>query len=433
MANLTPFPELSYRHNELFLEEVSLSQLAKLYGTPLYVYSYSALVKAFSEFQNAFKERDTLICYAVKANGNLSLLRELAALGAGFDIVSAGELRRVIEAGGDAKKVVFSGVGKSQEEIKYALEVGIFCFNIESEEELFRINQCAQDLNKKAPISFRVNPDVDPKTHPYISTGLKNSKFGVPFSTAIDLYRKANKLSHVLIQGIDCHIGSQITELSPFIEALERILGLIAQLKELGISISHLDLGGGIGITYKDESTIALNDYANELLKRLHHFPGKLIFEPGRRIVGNSGLLLTKVEYLKESPDHRFAIVDAAMNDLVRPSLYDAWHEVVEVTQPSSIPSRPLDIVGPVCETGDILATNRYLMAQSNDLLAILSTGAYGSSMSSNYNARPKAAEVLVYNKDHYLIGRRESFTELTQRELTDFFSQTSLAKNKLI
>ncbi|HQT81500.1 MAG: diaminopimelate decarboxylase [Ferrovum sp. 37-45-19] len=429
MANLTPFPELSYHDNQLHLDEVSLTKLAELYGTPLYVYSYSALVKAYNDFKDAFKTRDTLICYAVKANGNLSLLRELANLGAGFDIVSMGELQRVLQAGGDPQKIVFSGVGKSIEEINYALKTNIFCFNIESEQELYRINECALNLGKKASISFRVNPDVDPMTHPYISTGLKNSKFGVPFDTAIELYRKAHLLSHVQIKGIDCHIGSQITELEPFIEALERILELILKLNDHGIAISHLDLGGGLGITYKNETIISLNDYAQALLSRLNNFNGQLIFEPGRRIIGNSGLLLTRVEYLKQSPDHNFAIVDAAMNDLVRPSLYDAWHEVVEVKKPAIESNQFFDVVGPVCETGDILASNRSLEAQPKDLLAILSAGAYGSSMGSNYNARPRAPEVLVFQDQHYLISRRESHEELTQRELTDFFNLPPLSK----
>lgn len=430
MANLTPFPELSYRQQELYIEDVSLSDLAQVYGTPLYVYSYSALSKAYREFSAAFASRDTMICYAVKANGNLSLLRELAILGAGFDIVSVGELKRVLKAGGDPQKVVFSGVGKSKEEIIFALKANIFCFNIESEAELYRIHECASELNMHANVSFRVNPDVDPKTHPYISTGLKNSKFGVPFNTAIDLYTKASQLDHILIKGIDCHIGSQITDLNPFIEALERILELIDELKRLGITISHLDLGGGLGITYKDETPISLTAYAEALLSRLHGFSGKLIFEPGRRIIGNSGLLLTKIEFLKHSPEHQFAIVDAAMNDLVRPSLYDAWHEIIEVKHHSNPASYQFDVVGPVCETGDILGSRRQLSAEPGDLLAVLSTGAYGAAMSSNYNARSRASEVLVYKDQHYLISQRESFDDLIQRELTDFLIQPALSKS---
>ncbi len=429
MANLTPFPELSYRQQELYIEDISLTDLATIYGTPLYVYSYSALSKAYREFSEAFASRETMICYAVKANGNLALLRELVMLGAGFDIVSAGELKRVLKAGGDPQKVVFSGVGKSKEEIIFALNANIFCFNIESEAELYRIQECASELNMDANVSFRVNPDVDPKTHPYISTGLKNSKFGVPFDTAIDLYKKANQLNNIIIKGIDCHIGSQITDLNPFIEALERILELIDELKHLGIIISHLDLGGGLGITYKDESPISLAAYAEALLSRLHGFSGKLVFEPGRRIIGNSGLLLTKVEFLKHSPEHQFAIVDAAMNDLVRPSLYDAWHEIIEVTRQPNLTLNEFDVVGPVCETGDILGSKRKLSTKSGDLLAILSTGAYGSVMSSNYNARSRAAEVLVYKDQHYLISQRESFDDLIRRELTDFLTQSSLTK----
>ena len=410
-------PELSRNDlGALIYEEVSLTDLAQAYGTPCYVYSKSAICQAWQEFDDAFKPLSALICYAVKANSNLSLLRLLARLGAGFDIVSGGELARVLAAGGDPRKIVFSGVGKSIAEIEQALQAGILCFNVESLPELERLSNIASGLGRSAPISLRVNPDVDPKTHPYISTGLKQSKFGIAYESALALYDHARTLPGIEITGIDCHIGSQITTLPPLLEALERILQLVEHLDSRGIPLHHLDLGGGLGIRYRDEQPIALSTYAQEIAQRLRHFPGRLLLEPGRRIMGNSGLFLTRVEYYKTTPDRRFVIVDGAMNDLIRPALYDAWHEIVPV-QARDIAEELVDVVGPVCETGDILASQRKLAVSQGDLLAILSTGAYGSSMGSNYNARPRPTELLVDGKQVYVIRRRETLDALCSHE----------------
>ncbi len=401
----------------LHIESIPLTALAKRYGTPCYVYSKAAITESFREFERAFASLHPLICYAVKANGNLSILQLLAGLGAGFDIVSGGELSRVLAAGGDPGKVVFSGVGKSAAEMAEALRVGVMCFNVESAAELDRLSHVASESGLVAPISLRVNPDVDPGTHPYIATGLKDSKFGIAYKDALALYQKAARLPGIRIIGIDCHIGSQITEIAPFIAALEKILALLEQLSAAGIRLQHLDLGGGVGIRYRDETPIVLSDYAREVSARLQKFGWvRLLLEPGRRIVGNSGVLLTRVEYLKTSPGHHFAIVDAAMNDLIRPSLYEAWHEILPVTYRSGT-GLLMDVVGPVCETGDILGSARMLTVAEGDFLAILSAGAYGASMGSNYNARPRPPEILVDGDHAHLIRRRETIEDLYRDE----------------
>jgi len=410
-------PGITRSQRVLHVESLSLTDLAERFGTPCYIYSKAAITAAFGEFEQAFATLRPLVCYAVKANGNLGILRLLANLGAGFDIVSGGELSRVLAAGGDPGKVVFSGVGKSAAEMAQALRAGVLCFNVESAAELERLSQVASELGLRAPISLRVNPDVDPGTHPYIATGLKESKFGVAYAEALALYQKAARLPGIQVTGIDCHIGSQITELPPFIAALEKILALVEQLVKAGIPLHHLDLGGGVGIRYRDETPIVLKDYAREVASRLNGFGGRLLLEPGRRIIGNGGLLLTRIEYLKTSAEHCFAIVDAAMNDLIRPSLYEAWHEIVPVIE-GAAPATLMDVVGPVCETGDILGKGRKLAAAQGDLLAILSAGAYGASMGSNYNARPRPPEVLVDGDQAHLIRRRESVEDLYRDEL---------------
>lgn len=397
-------------------EGVSLAHVAQEHGTPSYVYSKAAICNAWNEFDQAFKPLSALICYAVKANPNLSLLRLLARLGAGFDIVSGGELGRVLAAGGDPRKVVFSGVGKSRAEMEQALLAGILCFNVESLPELERLSATACELGLIAPISLRVNPDVDPQTHHYIATGLKQSKFGIAYESALALYAHARTLPGIQIIGIDCHIGSQITSLPPFLEALERILRLVERLESMGIVLHHLDLGGGVGIRYHDEQPIALRAYAQEIAQRLGHFSGRLLLEPGRRIMGNSGLLLTRVEYDKTTPERHFVIVDGAMNDLIRPALYNAWHEIIPVL-PRNLREELVDVVGPVCETGDILATQRKLAVSQGDLLALLSTGAYGASMGSNYNARPRPTELLVDGAEVHVIRRRETLEAMCAHE----------------
>ena len=403
--------------NELYVEGVPLAHIATEFGTPSYVYSKAALVQAYVDFTTAFATRHTLVCYAAKANSNLAILGLFAKLGAGFDIVSEGELLRVLAAGGDPRKIVFSGVGKRTDEMRTALRHNILCFNVESEPELLRLAQIAGDMGTRAPISIRVNPDVDPKTHPYIATGLKENKFGVAFEDARALYRTASTFPSIQIIGIDCHIGSQITEISPFADALDKVLQLVDQLASDGISLDHIDLGGGIGIRYKDEEPIAINDYAATLYGRLQGRNVRLIFEPGRSLVGNAGLLLTRVEYIKQGGDRRFAIVDAAMNDLIRPALYDAYHEVVAVAPRTEQAALLYDIVGPVCESGDFLARQRRLAIESGDLVAVLSAGAYGSVMSSNYNTRPRPAEIMVDGTTTHLIRSRESVQDLYAHE----------------
>ncbi|HUX64960.1 diaminopimelate decarboxylase [Sulfuricella sp.] len=401
------------RHDaELCVESVPLSRIAEEFGTPCYVYSHAALTAAYQSFDSAFAEREHLICYAVKANSSLAILNLFARLGAGFDIVSGGELARVLAAGGEAKKVVFSGVGKTADEMRQALEAGILCFNVESESELERLNKVAGEMGRRAPVSLRVNPDVDPKTHPYISTGLKGNKFGIAYTDAVRLYCKARDLPHLEVVGIDCHIGSQITEVTPFADALDKILLLIDALAKEGIAIHHLDLGGGLGICYSDETPPPVADYADTLLEKLADRKFKILLEPGRVLVGNAGLLLTKVEYLKHGETKNFALVDAAMNDLMRPALYDAYHAILPVKENTGVTQR-YEIVGPVCESGDFLGHDRLLHLAEGDLLAVMSAGAYGMSMSSNYNTRPRAAEIMVQKNNTHLIREREKISQL--------------------
>ena len=406
----------SYRNGELFVEDVALASVAQQFGTPCYVYSRAALTSAFESFDRAFGSRPHLICYAAKANSNLAILNLFARLGSGFDIVSGGELARVLAAGGDPHKVVFSGVGKSADEIRQGLDAGILCFNVESEAELRRLGEIARATGRTADVSLRVNPDVDPKTHPYISTGLKESKFGVPFGDALALYRDAQKLAGIRVVGIDCHIGSQIAEVAPFLDALERVLGLVDQLAAEGIEIHHLDLGGGLGIRYQDEEPPAPAEYIGALLKALQGRPQQILLEPGRALVGNAGALLTRVEYLKHGAERNFAVVDAAMNDLLRPALYEAWHDIRPV-QPGRAATRRYEIVGPVCESADFLAHDRELALKQDDLLAVMSAGAYGMAMSSNYNTRPRAPEVMVDGASMHLIRSRETVAQLFELE----------------
>ncbi len=397
-------------------ENIPLTEIAEQYKTPCYVYSKQALTQAFKNFEAELKNTDHLICFAVKANSNLAVLNVFAKLGAGFDIVSGGELARVLAAGGDPRKIVFSGVGKSADEMRAALKVGIFCFNVESQSELEKLNKTAGEMGKIAPMSLRVNPDVDAKTHPYISTGLKNNKFGVAFEDAIDVYKQAVTMPNVAVHGVDCHIGSQITEIAPFIDALDRVLSLVDQLEANNIHLSHIDVGGGIGITYDDETPPEFQQYTQAVLKKLGQKQVKLLFEPGRALVGNAGVLLTKVEYIKPTESKHFAIVDAAMNDLMRPALYDAYHNIVAV-KPRTGKATVYEIVGPVCESGDFLGHDRLLNLQENDVLAIESAGAYAMSMASNYNTRAKAAEVMVDQDKHHLVRSREKISDLFAHE----------------
>ncbi len=401
----------------LHAESVALTVIAARFGTPTYVYSRAALTAALQEYTEALATHpagaNALVCYAVKANSNLAILDLFARMGAGFDIVSGGELQRVLAVGADPQKIVFSGVGKSVEEIRLALNTGILCFNVESAPELERLNDVAVALGKKASVSLRVNPNVDPKTHPYISTGLKEAKFGVAYESARALYRRAASLPGIAVAGIDCHIGSQLLDPAPFVEALDRLLALIDQLAGDGIAIHHLDLGGGLGIQYRDdEQQPAVIDYLKPLFERLAGRPQRIMLEPGRRLVGNAGVLLTRVEYLKPGEGKHFAVVDAAMNDLMRPALYEAWHDIVPV-QIRHGASETYDVVGPVCESGDFLGLQRSLAVQTGDLLAVMSAGAYGMAMSSNYNTRPRAAEVMVDGQDVHLIRPRETVAEL--------------------
>jgi len=408
----------NYRENgRLGVESCDLSQLAAEYGTPLYVYSRATLERHWHAFDNAAGEVPHLICYAVKANSNIAVLNLLARLGSGFDIVSGGELARVLAAGGDASKVVFSGVAKTEAEMRFALEQEILCFNLESEPELARLNRVAGELGKRARISVRVNPDIDAGTHPYISTGLKENKFGVPIERAIALYQQAATLPHIDIVGIDCHIGSQLTEIEPFLEAMDRLLALIDRLAADGIHIHHLDVGGGLGVNYSDENPPHPEQYAAALKAKLAGRDLQLIFEPGRAIVANAGVLVTQVEYLKEGEDRHFAIVDAAMNDLIRPSLYGAWMNIIPADRSLERPLRRYDVVGPVCETGDFLGKDRELGVAQGDLLVVRSAGAYGFAMASNYNTRPRAAEVLVDGDQAHLIREREPLADLWRLE----------------
>lgn len=406
-----------YRDNQLFAEDVAVQSIVEQYGSPCYIYSRATLERHWHAFDNAFGTHAHLICYAVKANSNLGVLNVFARLGSGFDIVSLGELQRVLQAGGDAKKVVFSGVGKREDEIQAALTLGIRCFNIEVPDELERINQLAGELDVIAPVSFRVNPDVDAKTHPYISTGLKENKFGIAIEDALTAYQRAAVLPNVEVVGIDCHIGSQLTETRPFLDALDKVLNLVETLKTSGIALKHLDLGGGLGIQYRDEQPPEPAEYINAILARLGQTDLEIMLEPGRAIVGNAGILVTKVEYLKPTAHKNFAIVDAAMNDLVRPALYGAWQDIIPVQLNSSAPELVWDIVGPVCETGDFLGKQRELKLTAGDFLAVRSSGAYGFTMSSNYNSRPRVAELMVDGEQVYVVRERETFAQLWQGE----------------
>ena len=403
-----------YKNEQLYVEDLPVKQLAEEFGTPLYIYSRATLERHWHAFDSALGEHPHLICYAVKANSNIGILNIMAKLGSGFDIVSQGELERVLAAGGEASKVVFSGVAKSRAEIMRALEVGIRCFNVESVAELHHINQIAGEMGKIAPISLRVNPDVDAHTHPYISTGLKENKFGVSVDEAREVYKLAATLPHVKITGMDCHIGSQLTELQPFLDATDRLIRLIEQLKEDGITLKHLDLGGGLGVTYTDETPPHPSDYAAALLNKLKDYKDlEIILEPGRAIAANAGILVAKVQYLKSNESRNFAITDTGMNDMIRPALYEAYMNIIEIDRTLEREKAIYDVVGPVCETSDVLGKQRELAIAEGDYIAQRSAGAYGASMSSNYNSRPRTAEVLVDGDKAYLIRRRESLNEL--------------------
>jgi len=402
-----------YKNGELSAENVAVSTIVEQFGTPSYIYSRATLERHWHAFDNAFEGMAHCVCYAVKANSNLAVLNVLARLGSGFDIVSAGELARVLAAGGRADRSVFSGVGKTVAEIQYALQQGVRCFNVESIAELSRINDVAGDLGLRAPISIRVNPDVDAQTHPYISTGLKENKFGIAIELAETVYQQAAAMDNLDVVGIDCHIGSQLTSVSPFVDALERVLTLIDSLAEKGIQLSHLDIGGGLGITYQDEMPPSPAEYSAALRELLEGRDLEILLEPGRAIAGNAGILVTKVEYLKPTEDRHFAIVDAAMNDLLRPALYQSWQEIQPVVTQAKVEAQQYDIVGPICETGDFLGKDRTLAIEAGDLLAIRSAGAYGFTMSSNYNSRPRTAEIMVDGDTVHLVRERESIESL--------------------
>jgi len=413
-----------YKNEQLYVEDLPVKQLAEEFGTPLYIYSRATLERHWHAFDSALGDHPHLICYAVKANSNIGILNVMAKLGSGFDIVSQGELERVLAAGGEASKVVFSGVAKSRAEIMRALEVGIRCFNVESVAELHHINQIAGEMGKVAPISLRVNPDVDAHTHPYISTGLKENKFGVSVDEAREVYKLAATLPHVKITGMDCHIGSQLTELHPFLDATDRLIRLIEQLKEDDITLKHLDLGGGLGVTYTDETPPHPSDYAAALLNKLKGYENlEIILEPGRAIAANAGILVAKVQYLKSNESRNFAITDTGMNDMIRPALYEAYMNIIEIDRTLEREKAIYDVVGPVCETSDFLGKQRKLAIAEGDYIAQRSAGAYGASMSSNYNSRPRTAEVLVDGDKAHLIRRRESLSELWALE--------SIARNK--
>ncbi len=407
-----------YKNNQLMAENLPVKQLAEQFGTPLYVYSRATLERHWHAFNNAFGEHPHLVCFAVKSNPNIAILNVMAKLGSGFDIVSQGELERVLAAGGDAAKVVFSGVAKSRQEIARGLEVDIRCFNVESEAELLRINQIAGEMGKIAPISLRVNPDVDAHTHPYISTGLKENKFGVSVEQAREVYKLAATLPNIKVVGMDCHIGSQLTELQPFLDAVDRLIVLMEQLKQDGIHLKHLDLGGGLGVTYTDETPPHPTDYAKALWEKLSAFSElEIIVEPGRAITANAGILVARVEYLKSNESRNFAIVDAGMNDMIRPALYQAYMNILEIDRTLAREEKIYDVVGPICETSDFLGKQRKLAIAEGDYLAQRSAGAYGASMSSNYNSRPRTAEVMVDGDKAHLIRRREALNELWQLE----------------
>ena len=407
-----------YKNQQLFAEEVAIADIIKAHGTPAYIYSRATLERHWHAFDNAFGDHPHLICFAVKSNSNIALLNVMAKLGSGFDIVSQGELERVLAAGGDVSKVVFSGVAKSHSEIARALEVGVRCFNVESIPELHRINEVAGKMGKVAPISLRVNPDVDAKTHPYISTGLKENKFGVSVQQAREVYRLAKSLPNVKITGMDCHIGSQLTELQPFLDATDRLIVLMEQLKEDGIELHHLDLGGGLGVPYHGEQPPHPTEYAKALLEKLRAYPNlEIILEPGRAISANAGILVTKVEYLKSNEERNFAIVDTGMNDMIRPALYEAYMEITEVDQSLNCEASVYDVVGPICETSDFLGKARTLSVAEGDYIAMRSAGAYGAAMSSTYNSRPQAVEILVDGAKAHLIKARADFADLWRLE----------------
>ncbi len=407
----------NYQNGQLFAEGVDLGKLARHYGTPCYVYSRATIEMHWQAFDQAFGDRPHLVCYAVKANSNLAVLNIMARLGSGFDIVSGGELERVLRAGGQADRIVFSGVGKTEAELERALDAGIRCFNVESRTELERLDQLAGRRQQKAPVSIRVNPDVDANTHPYISTGLKENKFGIDIAEAMEIYRQADRMPNIDVQGVDCHIGSQLTDNAPFLNALERVLALIDQLGEEGINIHHLDIGGGLGIRYQDETPPLPAEYAQAIMQNLGDRNLEILIEPGRAIVGNAGILLTRIEILKPGEHKNFAIVDAAMNDLLRPALYSAWQEIIPVDASSTAPGLNYDVVGPICETGDFLGKDRELAIAEGDLLAVRSSGAYGFGMSSNYNSRPRAAEIMVDGAQSHVIRERETINDLMAGE----------------
>jgi len=411
-----------YRDGRLFAEDVDLIPAVAQWGTPCYVYSRATIERHWHAFDDAFGDMRHLVCYAVKANSNLAVLNVLAKLGSGFDIVSVGELERVLAAGGDAGKVVFSGVGKTAQEMTRALQVGIRCFNVESSAELEQLERVARELAMVAPVSLRVNPDVDARTHPYISTGLKDNKFGIAIEEAFDVYQYIADSDSLRVEGIDCHIGSQLTQVDPFVDALERVLALVDRLLATGIALHHLDLGGGLGIQYRDETPPEPQEQIAALMEPLRGRDIEVIVEPGRAIVGNAGILLTKVLYTKHNEEKNFAIVDAAMNDLMRPALYDAWQAIIPVQPDETTETRCYDVVGPICETGDFLGKARELAIKQGDILAIRSAGAYGFTMSSNYNTRPRAAEIMVDGDRHQVVRKRESLAQLLENEtiLTD-------------
>ncbi|MCY4362608.1 MAG: diaminopimelate decarboxylase [Gammaproteobacteria bacterium] len=406
----------SYKNGALHAEGVNLTALAERHGTPAYVYSRAAIEANWRAYADACAGRDALVCYSVKANGNLAILNLLARLGSGFDIVSGGELERVIAAGGEPGKVVFSGTGKRADEMARALEAGIHCFNVESEAELLRLDEIAGQMSLTAPVSIRVNPDIDPDTHPYIATGLRGNKFGVDHEEALEIYRLADRLGHITATGIDCHIGSQITSTGPYVDAVKKLLALLGHLEKTGISVSHIDIGGGLGISYRDETAPDAAGFAGVISDLVPARYG-IILEPGRSIVGNAGVLLTRVEYLKANREKHFAVVDASMNDLLRPSLYQAWHDIIPVSERADGAQAEYDVVGPICETGDFLGLGRSLSLGPDDLLAVMCAGAYGFSMSSNYNARPRAVELLVDGERGHVIRERETVGQLMAGE----------------
>ena len=408
---------ISRQNGDLFMEKIALSDITHQFGTPCYVYSKGAIERNYESYVTALGEQPHLVCYAVKSNSNIAVLQTLAALGAGFDIVSVGELERVLMAGGDPSKVVFSGLGKTPQEMRRALEIGIHCFNVESESELELLNKIASELSMRAPVSIRVNPDVNANTHPYISTGLKEDKFGIDINNALAVYQHASLMDNIHLIGIDCHIGSQLTEIAPFVDAMDRLLILVDQLGALKISLNHIDIGGGLGVRYRDESTQSVDDYMSELLPRLAQRSEILILEPGRSITANAGVLLTEVQFIKSNDHKNFVIVDAAMNDMLRPSLYQAWMDIQPISDSSDLDEKVYDVVGPVCESGDFLGKERPLKVKEGDHLCLFSAGSYGFVMSSNYNSRPRAPEIMVDADSVYLIRQRETIQDLTRGE----------------